>query len=95
MSDRRVWMFATLVALAFLYYEIQTNRLLRENIALRIRVNEVERTYCLGVHRVNDLCERVVVDLMQRIGVVPDAAPVLTHAVWKRATHAVGGGEEK
>ena len=93
MRDHRVWMFAFLVLLAIFYHTNEQNLLLKELVSTMKSLRQVETTYCVGVHRVNALCESAVIELMARLGVSPEAAPVLTTAVWKRATHGgVGGG---
>ena len=72
-----------------LVWTLWTNHLLRENVALYKRVVTVQEEWCQGVQGVNDLCEATIVDIGARLGLDTEWMPLVTTALWRRASGGV------
>lgn len=59
---------------------------LRESNDLLRRYAMLQTQWCSGVERVNRLCEEQFIEIMQRLGLDNEMMPLLTTALWKRAT---------
>lgn len=60
---------------------------LRENHDLLQRLDSLQVRWCEGVERINKVCEGQFIEIMQRLGLDREMMPLLTTALWKRATN--------
>ena len=63
-----------------------TNGLLHENAALCRETVAVQREWCAGLQDVNAVCEATIVDVAIRLGLDTDWMPLVTTALWRRAS---------
>jgi hypothetical protein len=83
---RWFWPVVSGVLALALAWTLWTNHLLRENTALCNRVVTVQAKWCDGLKQVNALCEQSFTDLASRLGLDTEWMPLVTTALWKRAT---------
>jgi hypothetical protein len=54
--NRTVWMFLTLVAATFWYWEVRVNQALRTQVRLRSRITVLTTSHCVQTHHTNKMC---------------------------------------
>jgi hypothetical protein len=59
---------------------------LRDRVADLEALNHLQDQWCGGVERVNYLCETQWVDMLQRLGLDSKMMPLMSTALWRRAT---------
>jgi len=82
-----VWGLVTFSLALMLFLEFQKNGMLQEKVQLLERLDALTAEKCEGVHRVNAVCEEALLDIGMRLGLDNDMMPLVTTALWKRATH--------
>ena len=70
----------TLVAQHLYYGSIRERADLLEQLAV------LQNRWCEGVERINHVCEEQFVEVMQQLGLDNKLMPLMTTALWKRAT---------
>lgn len=86
---RRFWPGLCGALTLALIWALWTNHLLRENAALCKRVVTVQDEWCDGLRGVNRVCEEALVDVASRLGLDTEWMPLVTTALWKRATQGM------
>jgi hypothetical protein len=80
------WPALALIFALLWAHTLWINNNLREQNTLLKRLDAVTLTWCEGVHRVNTVCEGAFIDVLQRLGLDNEMMPLVTTALWKRAT---------
>ena len=73
-----------------LCWSLWTTSLLRENAALCKQVVTIQETWCQGIQDVNVVCEETIVDVAGRLGLDTEWMPLVTTALWRRASGGAG-----
>jgi len=84
------WPATCLLLAGALASTLWTNHLLRENASVYRQALDIQTQWCDGLGEVNQLCEQSMVDLASRLGLGTDWAPLVSTALWKRATGNMG-----
>jgi len=64
---------------------VWTNGNLRERVRLLDRVVMVQEQWCDGLGKVNEVCEKTLVDMAMRLGLDDELMPLVTTALWNRS----------
>lgn len=79
-------LLALLLAIAF-GVTAANNHYLREQNKLLLEINGLQRKWCTGADKVNELCEHVLLDLLVRLGLDDQMMPLITTVYWRRLTN--------
>ena len=91
-----------LILLMGFAHEREQNLLLREQVVLLKQLRQAELEMCAGTFQVNQLRERTIRELMQRLRVDPNNLSSLSYAIIRRVmtpsaviVHGKGGADEE
>jgi len=80
------WPVLALIFAMLWAHTLWINKNLREQNTLLKRLDAVTITWCDGIQRVNAICEGQFIEVLQRLGLDNEMMPLVTTALWKRAT---------